>query len=167
VAERAGLVSVAAVDPAPGRDGRELAEVAGFGSATGVVVEAALTRLRDIEADVVLFAPEGDLDSVTTELEILLEFGLNVVVILPDLAYPPDDDDDDLAVSIDTTGSSCGATERPARSGGCRSETGHGRSRMRSAGRSTTWTRSRRAGPAIRAADTGSSGASTAARRWW
>jgi len=51
---------------------------------------------------VVLFAPEGDLDSATTDLEILLEVGLNVVAILPELAYPPDDDDDDLAVSIDT-----------------------------------------------------------------
>ena len=68
----------------------------------GIVIEATATRLRDIEADVVLYAPEGDLDSVTTDLEILLEVGLNVVAILPDLAYPPDDDDDDLAVSIDT-----------------------------------------------------------------
>ena len=50
----------------------------------------------------VLFAPEGDLDAATTDLEILLEVGLNVVAILPELAYPPDDDDDDLAVSIDT-----------------------------------------------------------------
>jgi len=102
VATREGLTSVAAIDPVPGRDGRELADVAGLGSATGVVIEATSTRLRDIEADVVLYAPEGDLDAITTDLEILLEVGLNVVAILPDLAYPPDDDDDDLAVSIDT-----------------------------------------------------------------
>jgi 4-hydroxy-tetrahydrodipicolinate reductase len=103
VADREGLTSVAAIDPAPGREGRELSDVAGLGAATGVVVEASPTRLRDIEADVVLFAPEGDLDASTTDLEILLEVGLNVVAILPDLAYPPDDDDDDdLAVSIDT-----------------------------------------------------------------
>ena len=76
--------------------------MAGLGSATGIVVEATPTRLRDIEADVVLYAPEGDLDATTTDLEILLEVGLNVVAILPELAYPPDDDDDDLAVSIDT-----------------------------------------------------------------
>ena len=103
VATREGLESVAAIDTTPGRDGRDLADVAGLASATGIVVEATATRLRDIEADVVLYAPEGDLDSVTTELEILLEVGLNVVAIVPDLAYPAsDDDDDDLAVSIDT-----------------------------------------------------------------
>ena len=102
VASREGLTSVAAIDPVPGRDGRDLSDLAGLGAATGVVVEGSPTSLRDIEADVVLFAPEGDLDAVTTDLEILLEVGLNVVAILPDLAYPPDDDDDDLAVSIDT-----------------------------------------------------------------
>ena len=102
VAGREGLTSVAAIDPTPGRDGRDLAEVAGLGSTTGIVVEATATRLRDLEADVVLYAAEGDLDSATTDLEILLEVGLNVVAILPELAYPPDDDDDDLAVSIDT-----------------------------------------------------------------
>ena len=102
VASREGLVSVAAIDPAPGREGRALSEVTGLGSVTDVVIEATPTRLRDVEADVVLYAPEGDLDAVTTDLEILLEVGLNVVAILPELAYPPDDDDDDLAVSIDT-----------------------------------------------------------------
>ena len=102
VATREGLTSVAAIDPVPGRDGRDLADLAGLGTPTGVIVEASPTRLRDIEADVVLYAPEGDLDAATTDLEILLEVGLNVVAILPELAYPPDDDDDDLAVSIDT-----------------------------------------------------------------
>ena len=102
VANREGLTSVAAIDPTPGRDGRDVADLAGLGSETGVVVEATATRLRDVEADVVLYAPEGDLEAATTDLEILLEVGLNVVAILPELAYPPDDDDDDLAVSIDT-----------------------------------------------------------------
>ena len=102
VASREGLTSVAAIDPTPGRDGRDVADLAGLGSETGVVVEATATRLRDVEADVVLYAPEGDLEAATTDLEILLEVGLNVVAILPELAYPPDDDDDDLAVSIDT-----------------------------------------------------------------
>jgi 2,4-diaminopentanoate dehydrogenase len=102
VANREGLTSVAAIDPTPGRDGRDVADLAGLSPATGVVVEATATRLRDVEADVVLYAPEGDLEAATTDLEILLEVGLNVVAILPELAYPPDDDDDDLAVSIDT-----------------------------------------------------------------
>jgi len=101
VSTRDGLTSVAAIDPTPGREGRDLADVAGLGSETGVVVEPTSVRLRDIEADVVLYAPEGDIDSATTDLEVLLEVGLNVVAILPELAYPPDDDDD-LAVSIDT-----------------------------------------------------------------
>lgn len=102
VANREGLTSVAAIDPTPGRDGRDVADLAGLSPATGVVVEATATRLRDVEADVVLYAPEGDLEAATTDLEILLEVGLNVVAILPELAYPPDDDEDDLAVSIDT-----------------------------------------------------------------
>ena len=102
VANREGLTSVAAIDPTPGRDGRDVADLAGLSPATGVVVEATATRLRDVEADIVLYAPEGDLEAATTDLEILLEVGLNVVAILPELAYPPDDDEDDLAVSIDT-----------------------------------------------------------------
>lgn len=102
VSIRDGLTSVAAIDLTPGREGRDLADVAGLGSETGVVIEATAVRLRDIEADVVLYAPEGDIESATTDLEVLLEVGLNVVAILPELAYPPDDDDDDLAVSIDT-----------------------------------------------------------------
>jgi 4-hydroxy-tetrahydrodipicolinate reductase len=102
VASRKGLTSVAAIDTGPGRDGRDLAELAGLSAASGVVVEATAARLPDLEADVVLFAPEGDLDAATTDLELLLEAGLNVVAIMPELAYPPDDDDDDLAVSIDT-----------------------------------------------------------------
>jgi 4-hydroxy-tetrahydrodipicolinate reductase len=102
VSGREGLVSVAAVDPVSGRDGRELADVAGLGAPSGIVVEASAARLGDIEADVVLFAPEGDLEAATTDLELLLEVGLNVVAILPELAYAPDDDDDDLAISVDT-----------------------------------------------------------------
>src|SRR4051794_40003038 len=87
VATREGLTSVAAIDPVPGRDGRDLADLANLGPATGVIVEASPTRLRDVEADVVLYAPEGDLDAATTDLEILMEVGLNVVAILPELAY--------------------------------------------------------------------------------
>src|SRR3954454_22310710 len=40
VAERDGLTSVAAYDPAAGRGGRDLAEVAGLGITTDVVVES-------------------------------------------------------------------------------------------------------------------------------
>src|SRR5262249_35035991 len=85
-----------------GRAGRDFGEVAGLGTSTGIVVESVSASLRDVEADVVLFVPEGDLDASTTDLELILEAGLNVVAIMPELAYPPDDDDDDLAVSMDT-----------------------------------------------------------------
>ena len=101
VAERDGLVSVAAIDAAASREGRDLSDVAGLGSQTGMVVEASSSRLQDIEADVVLFAPDSDLDTAITDLELLLEVGLNVVVIFPEVAYPSDEDDE-LAVSIDT-----------------------------------------------------------------
>jgi 2,4-diaminopentanoate dehydrogenase len=87
-----------------------LGDVAGLGGVIGLTVESSSARLHDLEADVVLFAPEGDLDAATTDLEILLEVGLNVVAILPELAYPPDDDDDDLAVSIDTLASEAEVT---------------------------------------------------------
>jgi hypothetical protein len=102
VAARDGLISVAAYDPAATRAGRDLGEVVGLGASTGILVESVSASLRDVEADVVLFVPEGDLDAATTDLELILEAGLNVVAIMPDLAYPPDDDDDDLAVSMDT-----------------------------------------------------------------
>lgn len=102
VATRDGLTSVAAYDPAATRAGRDLAEVAGLGAPTDIVVESTSASLRDVEADVVLFVPEGDLDTATTDLELILESGLNVVAIVPELAYPPDDEDDDLTVSMDT-----------------------------------------------------------------
>ncbi|MGE3271537.1 MAG: hypothetical protein AB7P40_22495 [Chloroflexota bacterium] len=103
VSTRSGLVSVAAVDQAASREGRDLGDVAGIaGGATGILVEATPARLHDIEADVVLFAPEGDVDAATTDLELLLEVGLNVVMVFPELAYAPDEDGDDLAMSMDT-----------------------------------------------------------------
>jgi hypothetical protein len=102
VARREGLVSVAAYDPTPARSERDLGEVAGLGTSTGIVVERAAESLRDVEADVVLFVPDGDLDASITDLELILESGLNVVAIIPELAYPPDDEDDDLSVSMDT-----------------------------------------------------------------
>jgi len=102
VASRDGLVSVAAYDQNSGRAGRDLGDVAGLGAQTDISVESASDSIRDIEADVVILVPEGDLDATATDLELLLEAGLNVVTILPELAYPPDEEDDDLAVSIDT-----------------------------------------------------------------
>lgn len=102
VAGREGLISVAAYDPNPARAGRDLGEVAGLGATADILIDSSAETLPDVEADVVLFAPEGDLDATSTDLELLLEAGLNVVTILPELAYPPDEEDDDLAVSIDT-----------------------------------------------------------------
>jgi hypothetical protein len=102
VANRDGLVSVAAIDISPAREGRDLGEVLGLALTTGVVIDGSSARLRDIEADIVLFAPDSDREAAITDLELLLELGLNVVTIMPELAYPPDDSDDDLAVSIDT-----------------------------------------------------------------
>ena len=102
VAARDGLTSVAAFDSAAALDGRDLGEVAGLGRTLDVTVESSPDAIRDVEADVVLYTQDGDLDVAVTDLELLLEAGLNVVAILPELAYPPDEDDDDLAVSIDT-----------------------------------------------------------------
>lgn len=101
VAERDGLTSVAAIDSATSREGRDLGDVVGLGALTGVVVEGNSNRLHDIEADVVLFAPDSDLDVAITDLELLLEVGLNVVTVFPELAYPSDDDEE-LLVSMDT-----------------------------------------------------------------
>ena len=101
VAARDGLTSVAAIDSATSREGRDLGDVAGLGVQTGVVVDSNSTRLHDIEADVVLYAPDGDLEAAITDLELLLEVGLNVVTVFPELAYPADEDDE-LPISIDT-----------------------------------------------------------------
>lgn len=102
VAGRDGLVSVAAVDAAPAREGRDLGELLGLGTSLGVAVEGSAARLGDIEADVVLYAPDGDADAAIADLELLLEVGINVIAVMPALAYPVDDEaGDDLAVSID------------------------------------------------------------------
>lgn len=102
VASREGLASVAAIDSAPAREGRDLGDVAGLAESTGIIVEGNGSRLSDIEADVVLYVPEGDLDATVADLELLLEVSLNVVTVVPELAYPPDDDEDDVAASVDT-----------------------------------------------------------------
>ena len=72
VAEREGLITVAAIDPSPAREGHDLGEVLGLDATTGVVVDGSATRLRDIEADVVLFAPDSDRDIAISDLELLL-----------------------------------------------------------------------------------------------
>ncbi|MCC7366897.1 MAG: hypothetical protein IT306_00650 [Chloroflexi bacterium] len=102
VVQREGLASVAAIDASPAREGRDLGEVAGLGRSIGVTVDGNSSTLSDIEADVVLYVPDGDLDTAVTDLELLLEVSLNVVAVVPELAYPPDDDEDDVAASIDT-----------------------------------------------------------------
>jgi 4-hydroxy-tetrahydrodipicolinate reductase len=103
VAAREGLTSVAAIDFMASRAGRDLADVAGLGAPTGIVVEPSPVLLRDIEADIVIYAPEVEPESAIVDLEACLEAGLNVVTVFPALAYPPDEDDDDeLASSIDT-----------------------------------------------------------------
>lgn len=103
VMSREGLVCVAAVDVAESRVGRDLGEVAGLGVTTDVVVEGSAETLDELEADVVIFAPTGDAEEASANLELLLEQGLNVICVFPELAYPPDEDDDDeLAASIDT-----------------------------------------------------------------
>ena len=110
VAERDGLVSVAAIDLTPGRSGRDLGDVAGLGATTGIEVEPVPLLLRDIEADIVIYVPEVDPESAIVDLEACLEAGLNVVTVFPALAYPPDDDDDELASSIDTLASEAEVT---------------------------------------------------------
>lgn len=102
VAARDGLTSVAAIDPTGSRAGQDLGGVVGAGTSTGIVVEASPDRLPDVEADVVLYAADVDVEAALTDLEVLLEAGLNVVAVVPELAYPPDEDEDDVAVSIDT-----------------------------------------------------------------
>jgi hypothetical protein len=111
VAERDGLVSIAAIDLTPSRTGRDLGEVAGLGTTTGIVVEPSPILLRDIEADIVIYVPEVDPESAIVDLEACLEAGLNVVTVFPALAYPPDEDDEDeLASSIDMLASEAEVT---------------------------------------------------------
>lgn len=103
VAVREGLVSVAAIDLTASRAGRDLGDVAGLGTMTGIAVEPSPVLLRDLEADIVIYVPEVDPESAVVDLEACLEAGLNVVTVFPTLAYPPDEDEEDeLASSIDT-----------------------------------------------------------------
>jgi 4-hydroxy-tetrahydrodipicolinate reductase len=111
VASRDGLISVAAIDPAETRAGRDLGDVIGAGASTGVVVDATPDLLRDIEADIVIYVPDAGPDAAVVDLEACLEAGLNVVTVFPELAYPPDEDDEEeLAASIDTLASEADVT---------------------------------------------------------
>jgi 4-hydroxy-tetrahydrodipicolinate reductase len=110
VARRDGLVSVAAVDPAETRAGRDLGDILGSGS-TGISIDGDADVLNDIEADIVIYVPDGDPEAAVTDLEVCLEAGLNVVTVFPELAYPPDEDDDEeFAASIDTLASEAEVT---------------------------------------------------------
>ncbi|MCC6177824.1 MAG: hypothetical protein IT305_21190 [Chloroflexi bacterium] len=102
VAERPGVVSVAAIDADPARAGRDLGDVAGLGQRTRIVVSEDPDLLEELEADVVLYVASESSDTLG-DLEACLESGLNVVAVCQELTYPPEDaEDDDLVSSIDS-----------------------------------------------------------------
>jgi hypothetical protein len=103
VAARDGLISVAAIDPAEARVGRDFGAVVGLSGNTRVVVDSSPDVLRGIEADIVIYVPDPGTEGAVVDLEACLEAGLNVVTVYPELAYPPDEDEDEeFAGSIDT-----------------------------------------------------------------
>jgi len=92
VARRPGMVSVGAVDVDPGKVGKDLAEVADLGAATGVVVRPSLAEaLATSSADVVLHTTASYLAKVKPQLEELLGAGLRVVSTCEELSYPVQD----------------------------------------------------------------------------
>lgn len=89
VAQRAGIVSVAAVDVDPSIVGRDLAEVADLGALTGVIVRSSLAEALDgVSADVALHTTGSYLAEVRPQLEELLRAGLHVVSTCEELSYP-------------------------------------------------------------------------------
>ena len=111
VAGRDGLVSVAAIDAAETRAGRDLGDVIGAGAPTGLTIASTPDLLRDLEADIVIYVPDGNPDAAVVDLEACLEAGLNVVTVFPELAYPPDEEDEEeFAASIDTLASEAEVT---------------------------------------------------------
>jgi len=88
--ERPGLVSVGAIEHAPSRLGRDLADVVGQPADQGVTVEGSLAEALAATdgADVVLLATASFTSQVAPDVLAAVEAGLNVITIAEEMAYP-------------------------------------------------------------------------------
>ncbi len=87
--ERPGFEVVGAVDIDPDKVGKDLAEICGLPSDTGVVIESNLKAvLGRGGADVVTHCTSSSLAAVVKQLEGILEEGLPIVSTTEELSYP-------------------------------------------------------------------------------
>lgn len=96
---KTGVRMVGAVDPAPGKVGRDLGDVIGVGRSLGVMIVGSLDEL-DVDADIAVHATTSFLDKAYPQIVRLVERGLDVISTCEELSYPYIVDED-LAKSID------------------------------------------------------------------
>ncbi len=83
-----GVEIVGAVARSPEKLGRDLGDVAGLGTATGVVVEADARRALEQGVDVAVIAVASYLSAMEDHFRLCLEHGANVVTIEEELVSP-------------------------------------------------------------------------------
>ena len=89
VGRRKGCRIVGAIDNDPEKVGRDLGEVAGFGSKLGLSVRAdSEAALREADADLVVLATTSSLEKIRPQLLEILATGANVVTTCEELSYP-------------------------------------------------------------------------------
>lgn len=87
IAQRNGLVTVAAVDKAPELIGKFLGSLAGFDS--DVVVSSSVAEaLQSSKPDVALITTVSDMVRITPQIEEVLAYGIPVVSTCEELCYP-------------------------------------------------------------------------------
>lgn len=90
VADRPGLTLTGAVDIDPGKVGKDAGEVCGLGRSLGVTVSGSLAdALKGGPADAALLCTGSYLTQVASQVEEIIEAGLNIVTTCEELAYAP------------------------------------------------------------------------------
>ena len=98
VTERSNLELVGAVDIDPGKIGRDIGEVIGSNKSLGKQVAGSLAdALAAHPADVVLHMTSSYFDLFKTQIEEILEAGLDIVSTAEELSFPWRDNHDDAA----------------------------------------------------------------------
>ncbi|KAB8143778.1 dihydrodipicolinate reductase [Chloroflexia bacterium SDU3-3] len=84
---RTNIEIVGAVDVDPSKVGRDLGEVLG-GEKIGVTITDSITKLADLNADVVLHATGSALARVASQFTEIMSIGANIVSTCEELSYP-------------------------------------------------------------------------------
>ncbi len=87
--ERSGIEVIGAVDPAPGKSGKDLAKVCGIDGNIGINVCADVeTAMAGNKPDVALLATVSGMKEIVPQVEKLLKCGVNVISTCEELSFP-------------------------------------------------------------------------------